>query len=131
MPFKQRLKLYLIGFILGLGILAIILNRKGGCAGGTLSERKMHELLTQTWKISDKMHCKLNCMGLNNDTLFFAAIKTGHINYERSDVHADPCGTYVIESPADSKLSFTLLVQDCKTVSEVLDITSDKTCDCK
>ena len=131
MTFKQRLKFYFIGFALGLAILAIILNKKGGCAGGSLSERKMNELLTQTWKISDKMHCKLNCIGLNNDTLFFAALKTCKVNYDRSNPRNEPCGTYVIESPTGNSISFTLLVSDCKTVSEILDITTVKTCDCK
>ena len=130
MTFKQRLKFYFIGFGLGLGILAIILNKKGGCAGGSLSERKMNELLTQTWKISDAMHCKLNCIGLTNDTLFFAALKTCKVNYERSNPRNEPCGTYIIESP-DSKLSFTLLVQDFKTESEILDVTGTGKCDCK
>lgn len=130
MTFKQRLKFYLIGFVLGLGILAIILNKKGGCAGGSLSERKMSELLTQNWKINAAMQCKLNCIGLTNDTLFKAALKTCHVNYDKSDVHAEPCGTYVIESP-QGNLSFTMLVADCKTTSEVLDITTTKNCDCK
>jgi hypothetical protein len=130
MTFKQRLKFYLFGFALGLAVLAIILNKKGGCAGGSLSERKMNELLTQTWKINDKIQCKLNCIGLKNDTLFKAALKTCHVNYDKSEPRAEPCGTYIIESPP-GKLAFTLLVQDCKTVSEVLDMTTTMSCDCK
>ena len=130
MTFKQRLKFYLFGFVLGMGMLVIILNKKGGCTGGSLSERKMTELLTQTWKINDVMRCKLKCIGLTNDTIFRAALKTCRVNYDRSNIHAEPCGTYVIESP-DSKLSFTILVQDCKTVSEILDITITKSCACK
>ena len=130
MTFKQRLKFYLFGFALGLAMLGIILSKKSGCAGGSLSERKMSELLTQNWKISDAMRCRLNCMGLSNDTLFKAALKTCHVNYDKSNVHNDPCGTYVIESPPGN-LSFTLLVADCKTTSEILDITTLKPCTCK
>ena len=130
MTFKQRLKFYLFGFVLGLGILIIILNKKGGCTGGSLSERKMSELLMQTWNINDKMRCRLTCVGLASDTLFFTALKTCRVNYEKSDPRAEPCGTYIIESPA-GPLSFTLLVSDCKTVSEIVDMTTAKSCDCK
>jgi hypothetical protein len=131
MTFKYRLKLYLIGFAMGLAVLSIILNKKGGCAGGSLSERKKSELLTQSWKISDKMRCKLNCIGLSNDVLFKAALKTSKVNYEKSDAHAEPCGRWVVESPKGSKLNFTMLVQDCQTTAEILDITFERSCDCK
>jgi len=115
---------------MGLGILAIVLNKKGGCAGGSLSERKMAELLNQTWKINDRMRCKLNCIGISNDSLLMATLKTCRVNYEKSEPRAEPCGTYIIESPP-GKTSFTLLVSDCKTVAEILDMTTGKSCDCK
>ena len=131
MTFKQRLKFYFIGFALGLAMLGIILSKKSGCTGGSLSERKMSELLTQNWKINDAMRCRLNCIGLTNDTLFFAALKTCRVNYDKSNVHNDPCGTYVIESPTGNSITFTLLVADCKTTSEILDIITTKNCGCK
>lgn len=91
----------------------------------------MSELLTQNWKINDKMRCKLNCIGLSSDALFKAALRTCKVNYEKSDAHASPCGTWVVESVKESKLNFTLLVQDCQTTAEILDITIDKPCNCK
>lgn len=130
MTFAQRLKFYLIGFGIGLCILVVILGKKGGCAGGSLSERKMSELLTQTWKLNEPARCKLNCLGLKNDTLFKAALKTCRVNYDKSEPRAEPCGKYVLETPP-GPLSFTMLVQDCKTVSEVLDMSTQKPCDCK
>ncbi|MGZ3940643.1 MAG: hypothetical protein ACXVNR_01120 [Bacteroidia bacterium] len=131
MTFKQRLKLYLMGFAMGLAILSIILGKKGGCAGGSLGQRKLSELMTQEWKISEKMQCKLNCIGLANMTLFKAALKTSTVNYDKSEPHAEPCGKWIVESAKGSKLNFTLLVQDCQTTAEILDITFDKSCDCK
>jgi hypothetical protein len=120
-----------MGFAMGLCILSVILSKKGGCAGGSLSERKLSELINQSWNITPKMQCKLNCIGLTNKTLFRAALKVSKVNYEKSDAHAEPCGTWIVESPKDSKLKFTLLVQDCQTTAEILDITLDKPCDCK
>jgi hypothetical protein len=90
----------------------------------------MSELLTQTWKLNEQTRCKLNCLGLKNDTMFKAALRTCLVNYEKSEPRAEPCGRYVLETPP-GPLSFTLLVQDCKTVSEVLDMSTQKSCDCK
>lgn len=128
MPFKQRLKFYGIGFILGLTILITILNKKG-CAG--LNERKAQELALQTWKISDAQRCKLNCLGLTTDTLFIKAVRDCYVDYGKSDVHAEPCGTYVLESAKGVVPSFTLLVSDCLNTSELQDILTSKVCDCK
>lgn len=128
MPFKTRLKFYGIGFVIGLAILISILN-KGGCAG--LNERKAQELALQTWKISDAQRCKLNCIGLTSDTLFIKAIRDSYVNYSKSEVHAEPCGTYVLESAKGVAPSFTLLVADCQNTSELRDIVASKACDCK
>lgn len=128
MPFKQRLKFYGIGFILGLTILITILNKRG-CAG--LNERKAQELALQVWKISDVQRCKLNCLGLTTDTLFMKAVRDCYVNYDKSEVHAEPCGTYVLESAKGVVPSFTLLVADCKNTSELQDIVSAKACGCK
>lgn len=128
MPFKTRLKFYGIGFIIGLVILISILN-KGGCAG--LNERKAQELALQGWKISAAQRCKLNCVGLTNDTLFIKAVRDCYVNYSKSEVHAEPCGTYVLESAKGTVPSFTLLVADCKNISELQDIATTRACDCK
>ena len=128
MNFKQRLKFYGIGFGIGLVILLTILNKKG-CAG--LNERKAQELALQTWKISDALRCKLNCIGLTTDTLFLKAVRDCYVNYGKSEVHAEPCGTYVLESAKGAVTSFTLLVADCKNTSEMQDILTAKACDCK
>lgn len=128
MPFKTRLKFYGFGFIIGLTILISILNKKG-CVG--LNERKAQELALQVWKISDAQRCKLNCLGLTTDTLFMKAVRDCYVNYDKSEVHAEPCGTYVLESGKGAVTSFTLLVADCKNTSELQDIVTQKACNCK
>src|ERR1700741_4746162 len=106
MPFKPRLKFYGLGFMLGLTILITILNRKG-CAG--LNERKAQELALQIWEVSPAQRCTLNCIGLTTDTLFIKAVRDCYVNYGKSEVHAEPCGTYVLESAKGVVPSFTLL----------------------
>lgn len=128
MPFKTRLKFYGFGFVLGLVILISILNKKG-CAG--LNERKAQELALQIWDISPQLRCKLNCLGLTTDTLFIKAVRDCYVNYGKSEVHAEPCGTYVLESAKGVAPSFTLLVADCKNTSQLQDVSTAKKCECK
>src|SRR5258708_35688238 len=129
MTFKRRLKLYLTGFAIGFIMLSIILSKRG-CTG--LNERKVQELALQTWKMNEVMRCKLNCLGLTNDTLFLKALRDNcDLNSAKSNIHEEPCGKYVIETKPGVSPSFTLLVADCKNTSELLDVAGSKNCDCK
>ena len=128
MTFKQRLKFYLVGFIMGSLILASVLNKKG-CKG--INTIKVEELTAQKWEISDAMRCKLKCAGFTNDSLFLLDIKTCTVNYGESNVHEEPCGKYVLESSKKSTANYTLLVADCGTTSKLLDVTTKNDCPCK
>ncbi|MBS1646563.1 MAG: hypothetical protein JST67_04420 [Bacteroidetes bacterium] len=128
MNFKQRLKFYLFGFLLGMMVLATVLNKKG-CKG--VNTLKTEELSYQTWNITEPMRCKIRCMGFAADSLFIQDIRNATVNYSESDIHATPCGKYVIESSAKSAASYTLLVADCGTAANLLDIKTNTPCDCK
>ncbi len=128
MTFKQRLKFYLIGFGLGLLLLMSILNKRG-CKG--VNTIKVEELVFQKWEISDVMHCKLQCAGFSNDSLFKNDLKNCKVNYSESDIHEKPCGKYVLESSDKSVSTYTLLVADCDSISRLLDVLTKNSCPCK
>ena len=130
MTFKQRLKFYFIGLGMGLLILSIVLNKRG-CK--SISEQKMEELSFQTWEINDAMRCKLQCAGFANDSLFLKDVKTCKVNYgaDATDATLKPCGNYVLESTAKSATTYTLLVADCGTTAEILDVGTKSKSDCK
>lgn len=128
MTFKQRLKFYLVGFVMGSLILGSVLNKKG-CKG--INTLKVEELAAQNWEISEAMQCKLKCAGFASDSLFVNDIKNCTVNYSKSNVHEEPCGKYVLESSSKSKAEYTLLVADCGTKSKLLDMTLKNACDCK
>ena len=130
MTFKQRLKFYLVGFGMGLLVLISILNKRG-CKG--FNQQKVEELAYQKWDISDAMRCKLTCAGFAADSLFLKDVKTCKVNYsaDATEVHAEPCGKYVLESTAKSAATYTLLVADCGTTSQLLDVITKNTCNCK
>ncbi|MEO8760889.1 MAG: hypothetical protein ABI448_08360 [Bacteroidia bacterium] len=128
MTFKQRLKFYLVGFVLGLLLLVSILNRRG-CKG--INGIKIEELVYQKWEINDAMRCKLKCAGYASDSLFIADVKNCTVNYSKSNIHEKPCGKYVIESTDKSVSSYTILIADCENTSKVLDVVVKNACNCK
>lgn len=128
MTFKQRLKFYLVGFSIGLLVLASIINKRG-CKG--INTQKVEELVYQKWEISDVLRCKINCLGFTSDSLFLNDLKNCKVNYSNSDVHAKPCGKYVLESSVKCANTYTLLVADCDSVSKLLDVVTKNACNCK
>lgn len=129
MSFWQRLRFFLIGFIPGCIILIMIVNKKG-CTSP--NELKVLELSHQQFILGEKAACKLKCL-LMTETEFKADFKNLKVNYDVSDVHKKPYGTYYLK-PIDAKNArYEVLVEDRDTTTYVTDIKLLKTlpyCSC-
>jgi hypothetical protein len=132
MTFKQRLRFYLIGFGMGILVLAMVLNRRG-CKGLNVNAQKVEQLAYQKWQISSAMRCKLQCVGFAADSLFLKDVKTCKVNYsaDATNANLEPCGNYVLESTPKSAATYTLLVADCSGTSKLLDVVTKNKCDCR
>lgn len=132
MTFLHRLKFYGIGFGLGcLIVYAMVGNRS--CV--STNEMKMQELVFQPFDISEKAECKLKCLKYNG-ALLKIEMRNFEVNYDLTNVHAEPCGTYFIQPKKEfaDKYKFDFVVNDCDSVSKILDINITDTslkCDCK
>lgn len=132
MTFIQRLKFYGIGFGMGcLIVYAMVGNRS--CVSS--NEMKMQELVFQHFEFSEKAQCKLKCL-VYNEQLLKIEMRNFEVNYDLTDVHAEPCGTYFIQPKKEfaDKYKFNFVINDCDSVSKILDIDiskTGKTCDCE
>lgn len=132
MTFLQRLKFYGIGFGMGcLIVWAMVGNRS--CV--TSNEMKMQELVYQQFELSEKAQCKLKCL-VYNERLLKIEMRNFEVNYDLTNVHAEPCGQYFIQPKKEfaDKYKFNFVINDCDTISKILDIDISKTgksCDCK
>jgi hypothetical protein len=132
MSFLQRLKFYGIGFGMGcLIVWAMVGNRS--CV--TSNEMKMQELVFQHFEFSEKAQCKLRCLK-QNEQLFKIEMRHFEVNYDLTNVHADPCGQYFIQPKKEyeNQYKYNFVINDCDSVSKILDIDISKTgkaCDCK
>ncbi|MBC7864903.1 MAG: hypothetical protein IAF38_18150 [Bacteroidia bacterium] len=115
MEFKQRLKFYGVGFVIGLIILIYITKCK------STNHMKVDELASQYKVFSKKAVCKLKGLGLN-DTTFIKELAKYRVNYAKSEIHAKPCGIFVLEPMKPDSAMFNLTVCDCDTFSVIKDI---------
>lgn len=125
---SYRIKLYLFGFLMGLLILMFVLKGKK-CSG--VSEMKLVELTDQYNFYSDKVKCQLNCFNIPVDSFRAVLARDFHINYDKSEVQAVPCGKYFVEPIKKDQYPFSLVMLDCDTTSHIEQlIWKDSGCNC-
>lgn len=118
MNFWQRLRFFLIGFIPGVIILIMILNKKG-CTSP--NELKMLELSHQHLQMGPKAKCKLKCLVMVENG-FKVNMRNFQVDYELSDVHRKPYGLYYLKPIDAATARYEMMVEDKDTVSYVDDI---------
>ncbi len=131
MKFYSRLKLYGLGFGIGLLMVYALFGTRS-CT--TPNEIKMQELVFQKFVLSPKAECKLKCLK-KNELLLKVELRHFEVNYDASSIHKEPCGEYYIEAKKEFKLEhpYTLVIRDCDTISKIDDIQilSNANCNCQ
>lgn len=131
MKFLNRLKLYGIGF--GIGLL-IVYSMFGTRSCTTPNEMKMQELVFQHFEFSPKAMCKLKYLK-KNELLLKVELRHFEVNYDASKVHQEPCGDYFIQIKKgfEAEHPYQLVIHDCDTISKIDDIQilSNNTCTCQ
>ena len=127
----RRLRYY--GFGLLLGVLAVSVLYKGkGCQ--LPGSAKMEELSYQKLELTQHGECRMACRGISLDEIK-ALMKSGKVNYDKSEVRAEPCGKYAVEGTTADGQSIRVIIADCDTISKVVTAIELKmendTCDCK
>ena len=118
MNFKQRLRLFLIGFIPGCIILISIINKKG-CTSP--NELKMLELEHQYLILGEKAKCKLHCL-IMVEKGFQVNMRNFKVNYDLSEVHKKPYGIYYLQAISSKDAKYEFIAEDKDTVTFVNDI---------
>lgn len=123
MNFKQRLRFFLIGFVPGC-IMLIFIVKKNGCTSP--NELKMLELTHQSLSLSNKVICKLKCIG-SSEQLFKVNLRHFKVNYDLSQVHQKPYGLYYLQAIDPENANCEFVIEDKDTISYIHDIKILKT----
>lgn len=127
----RRFKFYGFGFLLGI-LLCTILFRGRSCK--MPASAKMEELAFQKLELTQHGECRMKCRNITYDEIK-DVLKTGKINYDKSNVHEKPYGTYAVEGKTTDGQNVRIIIADCDSISRVvtaIDLKMENdTCDCK
>ena len=127
----RRFKLYAFGVLLGILVVSFVYKGKGCQMPGSA---KMEELSYQKLEYTKHGACRMECRGITEEELK-AVLKSGKINYDKSQVRDKPCGTYAVEGTTADGQRVRIVIADCDTISKVVTAIDLKlendTCDCK
>lgn len=127
----RRFKLYGFGFLMGILIVSFVYKGKGCQMPGSA---KLEELSWQKLEYTKHGECRMKCRGISEMEIK-QLLKSGKVNYDKSDVHDTPFPTYAVEGSTADGQTVRIVIADCDTISRVvtaIDLRSDKdTCDCK
>lgn len=129
MTFKQRLRYYSFGLLLGV---MIVYGMFGDRSCSSPNEIKMYELASQDFSLSEKAVCKLKCLRKNVDLLKIE-LRHFEIDYDVSSPRKKPCGEYFVQPKPEfaSTYSYRILMMDCDTITRIDDIQVNSSANCQ
>ncbi len=127
----RRFKLYGFGLLLGVLIVNFVYKGKGCQMPGSA---KLEELSYQKLELTKHGACRMECRNISEAEIK-DLLKTGKINYSKSEVRDKPCGTYAVEGTTKDGQNVRIVIADCDTISRVvtaIDLGMEKdSCSCK
>lgn len=127
----RRFKLYGFGLLLGILLVNFVYKGKGCQMPGSA---KLEELSYQKLELTKHGACRMECRHIT-ETEIKDLLKTGKINYSKSEVRDKPCGTYAVEGTTKDGQNVRIVIADCDTISRVvtaIDLGLEKdSCECK
>lgn len=120
MKFIHRLAYYLGGFAIGLIILAFFLSGKKTTCDYSPDARVLKNIRIKERNIST---AALESMKLHklDSTHISEILKTGNVDFSRSNTKTDPCKTYFIDGRISDK-QMELLVENCDSIATIQSI---------
>lgn len=97
---------------------------------------KLEELAYQNLELTKHGECRMKCRSISEEEVK-GVLKSGKINYDKSNVHDTPCGTYAVEGNTGDGQKVRIIIADCDTISRVvtaIDLSSENDpdiCDCR
>ncbi|MEQ8909192.1 MAG: hypothetical protein RIC95_08365 [Vicingaceae bacterium] len=116
MGFWRRFRLFLIGVGLGL-ILVMVFFGSRDWTSWTPESRVLTAIDSSEVRISERAECQLACLELNEER--FTKLKAASsVNFKESNVKADPCPVYRLESSMEER-DYQLFWEVCEGKEKV------------
>jgi hypothetical protein len=112
----RRLRFYAFGLLLGCLLVSVIFKGRSCQMPGSV---KMEELAYQDLEITKHGECRMKCRNITEGEIR-SVLKSGKINYDKSNVRDTPCGTYAVEGNTVDGQHVRIIIADCDTISKVV-----------
>ena len=120
MNFIQRLGYYLGGFAVGLIFLSFFLSGKRTSCSYSTQARAIKNINLKDLQLSEEVSAKTQTLNITESQIA-ELVRSGQINFSKSNTELDSCKQYLIENKEESSLK-SVLVENCAEVATVLDI---------
>lgn len=131
LTFNKRLRLYLIGFAIGLPIMWGLMRHKNVMP--MPSEIITEQVLANPIQYSKHARCRMECRNITEDEIL-AVLKMGDVNYSKSEVQAKPCKKYAFEGKTTDGQELRIIVGKCEEVNTIItaiDLGVEHECACE
>ncbi len=130
MPFLRRIKLYVIGFLLGsILVYGLFHNRMPSWLPETIIKE---ELLQWPLQFTKHARCRMECRGISEAEITII-LEEGDINFGKSKVRDKPCPSYAIEGTTEDGQFVRIVFAKCDSVTRVvtaIDLNVKHDCNC-
>ena len=130
MPFLRRIKLYIIGVLLGcVMVYGLFHNRIPSWLPETIIKE---ELLEWPLQFTKHANCRMECRGITEEEIILV-LEEGDINFSKSKVRGKPCPTYAIEGNTEDGQFVRIVFAKCDSITRVvtaIDLGVKHDCDC-
>lgn len=130
MNLTQRFSRYFIGIVIGL-ILVFVFFGKRSCNDWMPNKRVLLRLSETDMIISKNARCKMDCYGFQDEDLLHL-LRTGDVNFRKSDPRSYPLLYYVEAERADNGVDYAMEFEARDSTTTLLNIYLEEvhTCDC-
>ncbi len=105
----QRIRLYLVGFLIGCVLVYFLLLRGVNRTYWLPANRVKEQVHKSTFTFSEHAKCILACKNISEEEVK-EILKSGDVNFSESDTHGVPCPSYALEGKTTSNKSLRVLV---------------------
>lgn len=131
MEFRKRLRLFILGILLGSGIVWAFLFRGRDMPAWTPEGRVLEALQNNPVKISSLAKCKLSCYQLSNNDIL-SVLRTADVIFSESNIRGKQVPEYIIEGKLTNGKENKMLFRSEYMSSYLIDVlpVDDRNCDC-
>ncbi|CAG0982258.1 hypothetical protein FLAV_01832 [Flavobacteriales bacterium] len=123
MTFFRRLRLYLLGVVIGVIIVYFMLLHKRERPSWLPQGRILEQIASSEIRFTDKALCSMEALNVNETEVKSLISKKGSVFFSKSDTKRKPCPVYYIKGKEEKEIF--VKVEMCDSISTVMWVSTE------